>query len=269
MRHEITVIAVVGRKKTGKTYVIERLIERLRSAGYSVATAKHIHDPEFSMDREGTDTWRHLATGAEVVAAVSEKETSLIFKTGYRDFSTDVLINHLEGVDILLLEGFSEKILADERVAKIICGKKADDYRFYANRIMGKILGFYAAHTTGSNAGSPISLESLLEKTVEYVRELEVSKLLKTLPHLDCGKCGYQTCREMAEAIYVGKRSVEGCPIFKERLPLKLKLTVNGTEVPIQHFVSNIIRSAVLGMVATLKGVEINGNEEVAVDIAL
>jgi len=54
---------------------------------------------------------------------------------------------------------------------------------------------------------------------------------------------------------------------LKLRSRLKTRITINNIEVPIQPFVSEIIRNTLLGMVSTLKGVSIKGNEEIHVEI--
>ena len=57
------VIAVVGTKGSGKTTTIEYLISRLSDEGYKVGSIKHVHHPDFSIDTDGTDTWRHTRAG--------------------------------------------------------------------------------------------------------------------------------------------------------------------------------------------------------------
>ena len=46
------ILAVVGNSESGKTTVIEILIKGLTKRGYTVASAKNIPEPEFSIDTE-------------------------------------------------------------------------------------------------------------------------------------------------------------------------------------------------------------------------
>ncbi len=44
------VIAVVGRKKSGKTTTIENLVRELTKRGLNIAVIKHISKPDFTID---------------------------------------------------------------------------------------------------------------------------------------------------------------------------------------------------------------------------
>lgn len=56
-------IAISGVENSGKTTLITRLIPKLTSLGYKVATIKHDgHD--FECDVEGTDSYKHKKVGA-------------------------------------------------------------------------------------------------------------------------------------------------------------------------------------------------------------
>ena len=72
----------------------------------------------------------------------------------------------------------------------------------------------------------------------------------------------------MAIAIYEKKMKTSNCITLRQASKLKAKIVVNDVEVPIQHFVSEIIGNSVLGMVSSLKGVSIEGNEKVHVKIS-
>ena len=49
-------ISVVGSRHSGKTATVEAIVRELTGRGYKVATAKHIHDANFTIDTEGRDT---------------------------------------------------------------------------------------------------------------------------------------------------------------------------------------------------------------------
>jgi len=73
-------IAVVGRKNSGKTRVIEILTIELTKRGYKVAAVKHVPKKDFTIDTEGRDTWRFANAGAKIVVAVSPMEIATIEK---------------------------------------------------------------------------------------------------------------------------------------------------------------------------------------------
>ena len=106
MDFKIPVISVVGNKNSGKTCVMELLVKTFTHSGFRIATAKHISQKNFSIDRKDTDTGRHYLAGAKMVIGVSNSETFFINKVVGNEFSFDILQESIKGVDLLLLEGF-------------------------------------------------------------------------------------------------------------------------------------------------------------------
>ena len=72
------IIDVAGLKKSGKTTVVENLVQGLKSLGYKVGTVKKIHIPGFTIDTPGKDTYRHKQAGAEFVISLAPEEVALI-----------------------------------------------------------------------------------------------------------------------------------------------------------------------------------------------
>ncbi|MFX1576665.1 MAG: molybdopterin-guanine dinucleotide biosynthesis protein B, partial [Promethearchaeota archaeon] len=52
-------ISVFGYKDSGKTTVTTKIISHLVEQKLHVLSAKHVGDPEFSLDSPGTDSYRH------------------------------------------------------------------------------------------------------------------------------------------------------------------------------------------------------------------
>lgn len=98
-------VLFVGKKNSGKTTFLEKLVRMLTSAGASVAYIKHdVHG--FQMDREGTDTQRLAQAGARRVLISSPAELALLEKVE-QEAALDRL-RQLAGreVDIVIGEGF-------------------------------------------------------------------------------------------------------------------------------------------------------------------
>jgi molybdopterin-guanine dinucleotide biosynthesis protein MobB len=121
------VVAVVGAKKSGKTTTIELLTKELTRRGYRVAVAKHISEPDFSIDKEGKDTWRYARAGARTVIAVSSGEIDTIEKVETRNLSLDAILSKCRGLDVVFLEGFTGLVAKDRNVNKIVVAKSALD----------------------------------------------------------------------------------------------------------------------------------------------
>jgi len=135
-------IAVIGHKNSGKTTVVEIAIKELIKKGYRIATAKHAHKRDFSIDTAGKDTWRHSVAGADPVAIVSEKEIALLIKNREGSFSLDFLSQLMQRADVIILEGFSSVFLSDDHVGKIFCIRNLQEYDAYKKVSKGEIIAF-------------------------------------------------------------------------------------------------------------------------------
>jgi molybdopterin-guanine dinucleotide biosynthesis protein B len=121
-----TVIGVVGGKKSGKTTTIEILTRELTKRGYKIAVAKHIPEPNFTLDTEGKDTWRFVQSGAKTVVAASAGEIATIEKTR-ADLSLKEILQRCRGSDIVFLEGFRKLVAEDKSIHKIVVAESAQD----------------------------------------------------------------------------------------------------------------------------------------------
>jgi molybdopterin-guanine dinucleotide biosynthesis protein B len=91
-------------KKSGKTTVVEALIAELRARGFRVGSVKTIHS-EILLNQEGTDTFRHLQSGAEVVVALLANEIVRFEKTSVPRSLAEVLDLFPAEIQYLICEG--------------------------------------------------------------------------------------------------------------------------------------------------------------------
>lgn len=100
--HGIPVISIVAFSGTGKTTFLVKLIPELKKRGLKVAVVKHdAHD--FEIDREGKDSFKITQAGADVTGLISDKKAVLMEN---RRVETEVLLDRIENVDVILTEGF-------------------------------------------------------------------------------------------------------------------------------------------------------------------
>jgi molybdopterin-guanine dinucleotide biosynthesis protein B len=99
------IVSIVGKSKSGKTTLIEKLVPELKARGYRVATVKHAHN-SMSFDEPGKDSWRHAQAGSDCVAIVSPDKIVVITPhTG--DLALEQITSLLGGdYDIVIAEGF-------------------------------------------------------------------------------------------------------------------------------------------------------------------
>lgn len=89
--------------------------------------------------------------------------------------------------------------------------------------------------------------------------------ILARLPGLNCGKCGFETCSEMAEKISGKAAKFEECVVLAAEKEVAVK--INGREVPIGEFVQEIIKNTVLGMISSLKKADTKAGDVVEIKI--
>ena len=122
------IVTVVGSKNSGKTTTIECIVAGLTKKGYRVGSVKHIHHPDFTIDREGTDTWRHARAGSRMVAAVSNKEVALIMRDEPEEALKSVLdLMRKKELDVVVVEGLHFSIGQRPDVLKVVTARDAED----------------------------------------------------------------------------------------------------------------------------------------------
>jgi len=101
------IVSVIGKSKSGKTTLIEKLIPELKSRGYRVATIKHA-PLGVSFDEPDKDSWRHLQAGSETTI-ISSPDKIVLIKPVAQESALDEIARLLgEDCDIILTEGFKQ-----------------------------------------------------------------------------------------------------------------------------------------------------------------
>jgi molybdopterin-guanine dinucleotide biosynthesis protein B len=106
MRGAPPLVSIVGKKKSGKTTLIERLVAELVARGWRVGTIKHGHD--FDLDTEGTDSWRHRAAGSERTVLAGPDGCAVVgsWPGGHPVGPLELAARHLHDLDLVVVEGF-------------------------------------------------------------------------------------------------------------------------------------------------------------------
>jgi molybdopterin-guanine dinucleotide biosynthesis protein B len=121
------IIAVVGSKSSGKTTTIEVLTKELTKRGYKIAAVKHIPEPNFTIDKEGKDTWRFAQSEAKTIISVASNEVATIEKANTENFSLKEILRKCEGHDIIFVEGFRKLVGKDKSIHKIVVVKSSEE----------------------------------------------------------------------------------------------------------------------------------------------
>src|SRR3989338_3449129 len=103
------VLSIIGKSKSVKTTLIEKLIPELNSRGFRVGTVKHAHHG-FEIDHPGKDSFRHREAGAETVVLYSKDKIAI-----QRNIQEKMSLNEIiqtyfpANLDVILVEGFKEE----------------------------------------------------------------------------------------------------------------------------------------------------------------
>ena len=103
----LPIVSIIGKSKSGKTSLIEKLIQELNLRSYRVATIKHTPQG-MSFDEPNKDSWRHIQAGSEATV-ISSPDKIVLIKPVAQAVTLDE-IAHLVGedCDIILTEGLKQ-----------------------------------------------------------------------------------------------------------------------------------------------------------------
>jgi molybdopterin-guanine dinucleotide biosynthesis protein B len=122
------IIKFIGFSGSGKTTLIEKIVRKLSSGGIKVATVKHdVHGLE--IDREGKDSYKYSEAGAKISVVSSPEMT--VYKV-HEKLSLDEILSKVEGVDIILVEGYS-----NEECYPCICVARKETGKGFKNDFKG------------------------------------------------------------------------------------------------------------------------------------
>jgi molybdopterin-guanine dinucleotide biosynthesis protein B len=99
----VPLVSIIGNSESGKTTLIEKLIQELNKRGYKVATIKHAEEIDCG---SGKDSDRHLKAGSELTAVVTPDRIVLITPTE-QSATIDQARRFIDSnFDIILCEGY-------------------------------------------------------------------------------------------------------------------------------------------------------------------
>ena len=128
-------VAVLGHKKSGKTRLATMLIRALKEMNYKVASAKHVHHADFSIDHPEKDSWKHREAGANPIIIVSPREVAIMLMGKNIETLSD-LVKMAGDSDVLVLEGFYGLLREDDDAIKITLVRNAEELNTMKGEIM-------------------------------------------------------------------------------------------------------------------------------------
>ncbi|ACS78904.1 molybdopterin-guanine dinucleotide biosynthesis protein MobB [Maridesulfovibrio salexigens] len=219
-------IAIVGKKKTGKTTMGLALVKKLTEKGYKVGVLKHSHHGFDGAEGADTEEYKKIAS---CVAAYSPSESFVSWK---QERTVQDLVP-LMNADVIVMEG-GNKVGWLPRV--IMVREDNDDKEFYPELALKQI--------PACSPENPPS-DELLEELADLVMDKGF-----ILPGLNCGACGREFCMDFVADIIAGKARVSGCQAMKTQM----SVTCNGVELGFNPFVADMLSAGITAMLKQLKG---------------
>ncbi len=100
------VFGIIGWKDSGKTTLVERLIEEFTMRGLTVSAIKHAHH-SFDIDHKNRDSYKFRSAGARRTAIVSRNRWAMIHELRQEEEpALDEVIAHVGQCDLILIEGY-------------------------------------------------------------------------------------------------------------------------------------------------------------------
>jgi len=245
------VLSVAGYHHTGKTTTTVELIKELKKRGYKVASIKDIHAENFTMEKTGSNSWKHLEASENVVFARGVDQTYQVWS---KNLSLNEMLSHISA-DYVIVEGMKSAALP-----RILCAKDENQLDELMNGTIFAISGIYADKNSDYLELPVISSRNEIEKLADLVEK----KVFSVLPQADpqcCKACG-TNCMRMVSNILSGKKLRSEC---KTDHNLNINLKCNDKEIKIVPFVQDMMRDVILALTKNLKGCE-KGKVEITIN---
>ncbi len=204
------VFSVFGVSLSGKTTTIEHIIAELKRRGYRVGSVKNIHFEKFTLDLEGSNTWRHKQAGSELVVARGLRETGILFP---QKLGLDKILSYFDH-DYVVVEGVADTVLP-----KILCAGETGEIESRLNDLVFLISGRISNQLSKYKNVPVLNPLRDIEKLVDLIEEKVTEKMpfVQGLDH--CNACG-SNCRDLVAGILKGERRREECVYVKNRVSL-------------------------------------------------
>ncbi|WP_291999953.1 molybdopterin-guanine dinucleotide biosynthesis protein MobB [Caldivirga sp.] len=163
----VSIIAVIGFRKSGKTTIIREL---LHSLGDKVVIIKDIHDYGQEFDSRNKDTWIFSREGAYAVVGLAPDKTHILVNSPIELNEVIQLTLNVVKPRYVILEGFKNKIKDRSDVIKIITLRSIDELSELANGVKPPMLvycGFCGCNINGCIS----SMDQLVNAVLRIINE--------------------------------------------------------------------------------------------------
>ena len=140
------VVAIIGRKNSGKTTLVTEIIRELRRQDLVVSSLKHHSHDDFDIDIPGKDSYQHHLAGTEATAIASATRFAMV-----EDWRTEGMyalqqqantaISLLPASNVVIVEGFKQAGLPAIEVFRQDNPRDVEAVPEFRDRMLGLTLG--------------------------------------------------------------------------------------------------------------------------------
>lgn len=233
-------ICVVGFRNTGKTRLISLIISLLNEQALKTVAIKH-SDERFESAIK--DTARLMSSNPLAVAFLSPYDRVLMIS---QTLELEPLIDILNP-DVVLYEGFKKS-----SYPKILTAKEEKDLKIKVQPSLVKMIVAPEALREKALKIYPEALFSTWQELPNRIPRLLRKIYASALPGLDCGLCGYGSCKHYAEMLLRDEAEINQCIV--ENPPVKLY--VNWSKIDLKPYPASVLRALLKAFTDTLKNVK-------------
>jgi molybdopterin-guanine dinucleotide biosynthesis protein B len=239
-------VSVVGTHDVGKTTYCEKLIKMAQRDGFKVAALK---SSKTSLDLQSTDTKRLMEAGADHVVFSSPHETAVFLRPN--TLEEKIFERFHLYPDLLIVEGHKSGDYPKFLIAR---DKKDFDVKVKTETVRAVV-----APTSLHNVARQMYSQALLldwedtEGLYKKLREMYVDYYVGKLPQKDCRKCGFDTCRDYANALKDDTAELGKCT----RLEKGVRVSVDNMELGLSPYPRAVLSAVIRSLVETLSGVPV------------
>ena len=244
--------SIIGLHNSGKTTAVEGIIKYLKSKNISVSSIKDIHQEDFTMEKQGSNSQRHLAASNTYVFARGINETLLIWN---RQLPFKEMLKHIS-TEWLIIEGMKELPLP-----KIISAKSREEIDTLFDDTVFAITGPYSEKYSDYNGIPAINSGDEINKLGDLIYE-KVFDLLPFAHDGFCNHCGHN-CLEMTKLILKGQKIRDDCGVKKQS---KIKILFDEIEIPLNDWTEKLITDLITSICENLKGYKKGAKVNIFID---
>lgn len=150
-------VAFIGRKNSGKTTLVEKVIAEMTRRNHRVGSLKHHGHLTFEIDIPGKDSYRHRQAGSRSTAILSSSRFALVRELT-AEMTCQEALSLMPGYDLVVVEGFRQAGLPSIELFREANQRDRDAAAAFVEELRLSDEGPNPAHRSPTHPGRPFGL---------------------------------------------------------------------------------------------------------------